>query len=105
MADSAPVLVWVSGIDQLRNFFNKPWLDFTGRPIDQELGSGWASGVHPDDLDRCLATYSCSFDARSAFQMEYRLRRFEGYIAGFWTIALRFIGRASSPDLSAPALM
>jgi two-component system, cell cycle sensor histidine kinase and response regulator CckA len=78
MADSAPVLVWVSGIDQQRNFFNKPWLDFTGRSIDQELGSGWASGVHPDDLDRCLATYSSSFDARCAFQVEYRLRRFDG---------------------------
>lgn len=78
MADTAPVLIWVAGPDKLCTFFNKVWLEFTGRSIEQELGEGWTQGVHPDDFDRCIATYSASFDARRRFRMEYRLRRADG---------------------------
>jgi PAS domain S-box-containing protein len=78
MADTAPVLICVSGPDKLATFFNKGWLNFTGRTLDQELGYGWTANVHPDDLDRCLASYSSSFDARRNCDMEYRLRRADG---------------------------
>src|SRR4051812_14521135 len=72
MADTAPALIWISGPDKLCTFFNKVWLVFTGRTLDQELGNGWAENVHPQDLGRCIEIYWSSFDARQSFQMEYR---------------------------------
>jgi PAS domain S-box-containing protein len=78
MADHAPVLVWMSGIDKLCTWFNKPWLEFTGRTMLQELGNGWSEGVHPEDLARCLETHVRSFDERVPFTMEYRLHRHDG---------------------------
>jgi PAS domain S-box-containing protein len=78
LMNSAPVMVRLSGSDALCNFFNKAWLEFRGRSLDQELGNGWAEGLHPDDRDLCIETYLKSFTARQPFRMEYRMQRHDG---------------------------
>jgi PAS domain S-box-containing protein len=76
--DIAPVMIWVSGTDKQCVWFNRPWLRFTGRDLQQELGDGWFEGVHPEDADRCLKIYVSHFDARKEFRMDYRLRCYDG---------------------------
>jgi len=78
VTDASPIMVWMSGLDKLCYYFNKGWLDFVGRTLEQESGNGWAENVHPEDFDRCLQIYVKSFDARQPFEMEYRLRHHTG---------------------------
>lgn len=78
ITEAMPVMVWMSGTDKLCTYFNKSWLDFVGRTLEQESGNGWAENVHPDDFERCLQIYASSFDARQPFEMHYRLRHHTG---------------------------
>lgn len=73
-----PALIWRSRLDKLCDYFNKTWLDFTGRTMEQEFGNGWAEGVHPEDFDFCLQTYVTAFDKRQSFLMDYRMKNKSG---------------------------
>ena len=78
IVEHSPNLIWRSGLDTKCDYFNKTWLDFTGHTLEQESGDGWVGGVHPDDLERCVETYLDNFQQKMPFEMEYRLKRFDG---------------------------
>ena len=78
LADTAPVMIWTTGVDKLCDYVNKPWLDFTGRALELELGTGWAEGIHSEDAVNCLSTFAGAFENQEQFEMEYRLRRNDG---------------------------
>jgi PAS domain S-box-containing protein len=78
LANGGSTLIWTSGVDKLCDYFNEPWLRFTGRTLEQEMGNGWTEGVHADDFDHCLQTYVGAFERHEPFEMEYRLRAASG---------------------------
>ena len=78
LVEKAPIMIWRSAVTMECDYFNEEWLLFTGRSMEQEMGNGWAEGVHPDDLDKCLKIYTDHFIKKEIFEMEYRLRRFDG---------------------------
>jgi PAS domain S-box-containing protein len=78
VANTAPVLIWMAGVDKLYTYFNDPWLDFTGRSLESQVGNGWTEGVHPEDLHKCLNAFAEAFDRRERFRIEYRLRHHDG---------------------------
>jgi PAS domain S-box-containing protein len=78
IADAAPVMIWISDTTKACTWFNRPWLEFTGHRLDEEIGDGWVVDIHPDDLAACVATYHSAFDRRERFHSDYRLRRHDG---------------------------
>ncbi len=78
IADTLPVMLWMSGTEFLCTFFNQAWLEFTGRSLEEELGTGWVKSVHPEDVQQCMESYRQIFESRQPFKIEYRLRRFDG---------------------------
>lgn len=78
LVEKAPIMIWRAALTMECDYFNEIWLTFTGRSMEQETGNGWAEGVHPEDFDKCLKIYTDHFTRRETFEMEYRLRRFDG---------------------------
>lgn len=78
IVESSPNMIWRAGTDSKCNYFNETWLKFTGRQIEEEIGDGWVQGVHSEDMDFCIKTYLESFQKQESFEMEYRLKRYDG---------------------------
>ena len=83
LADAAPMMIWLSGVDGLSYYFNRTWLEFRGRTIAEEASSGWTDGLHPEDRDGCLETYLKQISERQPFRIQYRLRRADGEVSAF----------------------
>lgn len=78
IADSIPHMVWVSRADGAADFFNKRWYDYTGLTHSEPFGWGWRRVIHPEDLERCLATWNRALQTGENYEIEYRLRRADG---------------------------
>jgi PAS domain S-box-containing protein len=77
-ADASPAMIWMATPDAFHSYFNPAWLEFRGRALAEETGSGWTEGLHPDDRDLCLETYAKAFAGRQRFRLEYRMRGSNG---------------------------
>jgi PAS domain S-box-containing protein len=92
LVEQAPIMVWRADISTECDYFNERWLLFRGRTMEQEIGTQWAEGVHPDDLEGCLHTYLESFHKRETFEMQYRLRRADGIYRWIFDRGVPFFG-------------
>src|SRR3990167_9798897 len=79
VAEDAPVMLWLTNAEGKIVFTNSKWKKFVGSKDDVLLdGNAWLQALHPDDLQPCLKTFHDAFLAHHSFQMEYRLRRWDG---------------------------
>ncbi|WP_205500500.1 CHASE domain-containing protein [Rufibacter psychrotolerans] len=78
MADSAPVMIWLTDQENECTYVNRQWLQFTGSGLEDNLGLGWLQFCHPEDREAASKVYSAAQQAQQEFKVEYRLKRGNG---------------------------
>ncbi|CAL4869666.1 Adaptive-response sensory-kinase SasA (plasmid) [Asticcacaulis sp. MM231] len=78
LADSTPNLLWITNLYGDTTFFNKPWLNYTGRTMDEEIDDGWLAHIHPEDKDACVGKFVDALANEQPFQCWFRLKRHDG---------------------------
>ncbi|MGN6616854.1 MAG: sensor histidine kinase [Ilyomonas sp.] len=78
MADYAPVMMWIAGLNKGYNYLNNGWQNFTGKTIEEGIGDGWSKLIHPDDVQKTLSAYKAHFDKQEPFKIQYRFHRHDG---------------------------
>ncbi len=76
--DLMPQMVWATQPDGYHDFFNKRWYDFTGLSYEDTKNKGWSLVLHPDDFDRTWQVWQNSLSTGITYEIEYRMRRFDG---------------------------
>lgn len=88
LANNAPIAIWLTSASSEFKFLNKYWLDYTGQPLETQLGYQWSNSLHPDDVDVSINIYQKAFKQKQPFMMDYRLRRFDGVFEWFQVNAI-----------------
>jgi len=78
IADAAPALIWMASPDRRSDYFNRGWLNFVGRTLEEEVESGWHQNIFPEDYPQFSEIYLVSFEHREPFDVELRLRHHSG---------------------------
>jgi PAS domain S-box-containing protein len=78
VADTAPAMLWITGVDLKTTFLSRGWYDYTGQAPDDALGFGWLPMIHPDDREETRRRYIEAAGRREPFNLDYRLRRADG---------------------------
>ncbi|HEX8677597.1 MAG TPA: PAS domain S-box protein, partial [Segetibacter sp.] len=87
VTDFMPQIIWATKPDGYHDFYNKRWYDYTGLTYEQSKGTGWNTGLHPDDQERAWQVWRHSLETGEPYEIEYRFKRFDGTYR--W-----FLGRA-----------
>ncbi|GAA4413286.1 hypothetical protein GCM10023187_41400 [Nibrella viscosa] len=88
VTDFMPQMVWATQADGYHDFYNKRWYDFTGLTYEETKDKGWSLVLHPDDYERTWQVWKHSLDTGVLYQIEYRMRRYDGEYRWFLARAM-----------------
>jgi PAS domain S-box-containing protein len=78
LTEGMPLLMWACRPTGECDYVSRQWLDYTGSPLDSQLGKGWLASVHPDDRAGATIAWQAAVDGSTPYDVEYRLRRYDG---------------------------